>query len=187
MLRRLARLLGPEEVAAAAADLESLEAAGRLPAWLEELARAAETLPLPEVPAVVTQDLRQMFDEAALVELQHATLIRDSRTQPRLAGVRGATGSEGWSMSYTSAAADVVIDVWWQLDGSLNLEGHVMEHHAAESAYRARISGPVEANVDGDRLGRFEVTSLPPGQYTIQVGNGVIELQLEADLGETES
>ena len=184
MLRRLARLLDPESFSEAIEDIDALEADGQLPHWLTQLAQAAETLPLPDVPAVVSQDLRQMFGEAALVEAYRATLIRDSRHHRPLVGVRGGTAADDWSMLYTSEAADVVIDIWPREDGNFDLEGHVMERRAADSAYRARVTGPVEVHVDGDRLGRFSVPSLLPGSYRIVVGNGEIELSFDADLGE---
>ncbi len=182
LLQKLRRLLGPEGLETVGADMDALERDGRLPGWLLRLADAAEELPLPEVPPVVTQDLKRLFDGNALLESQHATLIRDSRYQRDLVGVRGTDAAEGWSMSYTSEMADVVLDLWPQADGTLSLEGQVMAHGAAESAYRAHVTGPVEATAHGDRLGRFRIDSLTPGSYTVVVGNGTIELSLDAEL-----
>jgi len=184
MVRRLRRLLDAEWMAEAEIDLERLEDAGELPRWLEELVRAADDLPLPDVPDVVRQDLRQMFEDPPLVEVCVARLLRDSRLHERHAGVRGAGTATGWTMVYTSRAADVVIDVWPRDDDDVELEGHVMAHSSDELAYRVRLEGPVEAHVDGDRLGRFTVPSLPRGRYKVTVGNGRIELTLDADLTE---
>ena len=183
---RLLRLLGPDGMDEAEIDLAGLESGGRMPEWLERLAEAATALPLPEVPAVVSQDLHRMFDVRTFVESQRAVLVRDGRHHRELAGVRGGDASDGWSMTYTSAMADVVLDVWPQCDGSRDIVGHVMAHRAAESAYRAQLNGPTPANVAGDRLGRFRVDCLEAGHYTMVIGNGEIELTLDADLTEVE-
>lgn len=182
LIDKLRRLLGPEGLEAAGVDVSALERGGRLPDWLEHLVQAAETLPLPEVPPVVSQDLHRIFDVVISVESERAVLVRDTRDQRALAGVRGSDTSEGWSMIYTSPSADVVLDVWPQPDGSLDVGGHVMAHRSAESAYRATLDGPTPARADGDRLGRFRVAPLEPGRYTMVIGNGEMELVLQADL-----
>ena len=186
LVTKLRRLLGDEGLEEAVVDLAALERHSELPEWLARLARAAEALPLPEGPPVVTQDIKRLFDASSLIESQEATLVSDTRFQRDLVGVRGADGVEGWSMTYTSEMADVVLDVWPQDDGTVSLDGQVMAHGAAASAYRAKVNGPSSTSVSGDRLGRFHVESLLPGPYSVIVDNGRIELELRADLGDPE-
>lgn len=184
LLRRLERLFGREAIEGVDADLDSIAKGESLPRWLEDLVTAAEALPLPEVPAVVSQDLHRLFDQAELAESHTATMVRDSRSERDLVGVRGADGGEGWTLSYTSPVADVVIDVWPEPDGSRRVEGQVLGHGAFTSAYRAVVRGPVELSADGDRLGRFDLGGLDPARYTVDLSDGRIRLALDLDLSE---
>lgn len=182
--RRLLRLLGPDGLEAASVDLARLEDEGELPEWLRRLVVAAEELPLPEVPAMVSQDLRDIFNSGDLVEPHAGVLVRDTRVDKQLVGARGADVAEGWSMTYTSPVADVVLDVWPQRGEEVEVVGHVMGHGRSETAYRARLTGPVDVAVDTDRLGRFRLRGIAPGSYTLVIANRQVELTLEADLGE---
>lgn len=178
---RLLRLLGAEGLRKAQVDLASLEHEGQLPDWLAQLVAAADALPLPEVPAVVSQDLRRLYESGRLLERHSAVLVRDTRVDRQLAMARGADVAEGWSMTYTSPVADVVLDLWPRSDETIELVGHVMGHAKTDSAYRATLSGPAEFKVSSDRLGRFRIESVPPGQYEIVIGDGDVEVTLHAE------
>lgn len=182
MLEALARVLDAESLEKAKADLDSMELADSH--WLAQVLQAAATLPLPEVPPVLTQDLKALMQTDDLIAAFDAHLVADSRSQHQLAGVRGTDQSQGWSLSFTSEIADLVIDVWPDPSGRFNVEGQVMAYGAAESAYRASVSGPQEVHADGDGLGRFELGVLEPGSYRLNVGNGRIELSAVLDLEE---
>lgn len=181
--RRLERLLGPEGMRDVGI-VESADGELILPDWLEQLASAAAGLPLADVPPVVTQDLLRVFEVAPPRGREQAVLVRDTRTAGQLAGVRGSEAAEGWSMIYTSAVADVVLDVWPKDDGTVEISGQVMEHRELGTAYRASATGPIEATVAGDRLGRFQLPAMPRGTYELVVGNGDIEVALTADVNE---
>lgn len=180
LLARLAAVLDSEAFARAAQDIESLAVGENH--WLVRVLEAATDLPLPEVPEVVTQDLKALFPHEGLVLALEAILVSDSRQVSGLVGVRGAPVGQGWSLTYASEAADLVIDIWPAGEGQLEVEGQVMAYGAAESAYRASIRGSRSVDVEGDRLGRFLLGSLPPDRYRLTVGNNKVELTMDLDL-----
>ena len=182
--RRLLRLLGQEGLDNAAVDLAALEDGQELPYWLSQLVIAADALPLPEVPPVVSQDLHHLFESETLVEPHSAVLVRDTRVEKQLVGARGADVAQGWSLTYTSPVADVVLDMWPQHESSIDVVGHVMGHGRTENAYRASLLGPTSVKADSDRLGRFRFQGVLPGSYTLVIDNRQIELTLEVELGE---
>jgi len=151
--------------------------------WLLQVLRAARALPLPEVPPVLSQDLKALMGDA-LIAAFDAELVADTRTQRPLVGVRGAGLVDGWSLSFTSEVADLVVDVWPDSSGRFSVEGHVMAYGAAESAYRASATGPQDVEVEGDRLGRFQLGRLEPGRYDLKVFNGQVELTATIDIEE---
>lgn len=182
ILEALAKVLDDETFAQAKAELDTMEIAESH--WLAQVLQAALTVPMPQVPPVVTQDLKSLMRDDDLIAAFDAHLVADSRANAQLVGVRGADQSEGWSLSFTSEVADLVIDIWPDSTGRLSVEGQVMAYGAAESAYRAAVSGPQDAAADGDRLGRFELGALEPGSYNLKVGNGRIELSAILNLEE---
>ena len=182
LLNRLARVLDQDSLDRAARDLEAFENAGGDTHWLAQVVEAADRLPLPEVPAILTQDLKNLIADDHLTSVVEARLVSDTRIHRALAGVRGADATDGWSMSFTSETADLVVDVWPKGSGQLAVEGHVMAHGAATSAYRASAVGPHTVQAEGDRLGRFDLGVLPPGRYDLVVSNGLMELSAVLDL-----
>ena len=181
LLRRLARILDDESLHQAVRDLERLDIDDTTH-WLTQIVEAAEALPLPEVPPVLSQDLKNLIAKDRLITAVEAQLVSDTRIDRQLAGVRGAETGEGWSLSFTSEVADLVIDVWPEPSGALAVEGQVMAHGATASAYRASVAGPKSVAVEGDRLGRFDLGQLDPGRYDLTVSNGRIQLSAVLDL-----
>jgi len=184
ILRRLARVVREDTLAIVAAELDAPGGLDEPPRWLNALLEAAEYLPLPEVPPVVGQDLRRVFSGPALPERYRAVLVTDSRTDRRLVGVRGDAGTSGWSLSFTSEVADLVVDVWPAADGGYEVEGQVMPHAVKPSAYRVIARGPQTARAEGDRLGRFRLGKLVPGRYDLAAADGRIEISAAFNLDE---
>ncbi len=183
ILERLERLVDAQTYAAIRRDLEAADAAGADASWLAQLLTAAQHLPLPEVPPVLRQELRDMFGERPLPTTHEAVVVFDSRETRDLAGVRGAPTTEGWSLTYTSPVVDVALDVWNE-GTSFDVEGHVMAHGEESAAYRAFAVGPTSHRVDGDALGRFRLTGLQTGTYQLQIGNSRFDVSMALDLGE---
>lgn len=152
--------------------------------WLKDILRAKATLPLPDVPAIVSQDLRHLFDDALLMQRHQATLVSDSRIDRRLVGVRGdiATSDE-WSMTFTCEAADILLDVWVG-DTTVDVEGQVMMSHDGETvAFRAQATGPTDRQTATDQLGRFRFENLLTGTYELVLTNQRAEIVVRPDFG----
>jgi hypothetical protein len=184
LLERLRRVLDDESYERAQRDIESLDLAGGESHWLAEVIEAADRLSLPEVPAVLSQDLKNITAGDDLVAPYEAHLVSDTRIHRELAGVRGGNASEGWSLSYTSEVADLVVDVSKDKSGNLAVEGQMMAHGATASAYRASVAGPQEVTAEGDRLGRFDLGTLKPGSYDLTISNGLIAVTTVLELGD---
>ena len=137
---------------------------------------------MPEVPPVLTQDLKNLMGDTGLAAVYQAQLVSDTRIHREMAGVRGGDASEAWSLSFSSEVADVVVDVWPDESGLIAVEGHVMGHGAASSAYRASAVGPQSVEVEGDRLGRFDLGMLTRGRYELLISNGQVEVSAVLDL-----
>lgn len=180
---KLLRLLGREGFAAAVGDLENLGDGEQLPTWLARLVEAAGALPLPEVPPVVSQELHYMFEGEGLIEPHSAVLVRDTRVDKRMVGARGADVAQGWSLTYTSPVADVVLDVWPTADAEFEVVGHIMGHGGADSAYRVSLTGAGHMKTDSDRLGRFRFDSMSAGSYELVIVNQQAHLTAQVELG----
>lgn len=183
LLARLERVLNPEAFSAVLRDLEAADTAGTHAHWLEEVLAAAEHLPLPDVPPVLSQELRGLFGERPLPTTHQGVVVFDSRETGELVGVRGAAVGEGWSLTYTSPVVDVALDIWNE-GPHFDVEGHVMAHGGEPAAYRAFAVGATSHRVDGDALGRFRLSGLLAGEYQLQIGNNRFEVSMSLDLGD---
>lgn len=183
--RQLERILGQEGFDGLDPGSLSQATFGDLPAWLQRLVRASDELPLHDVPPAVTQVLYATFDHGHRPTRDVAVLVSDSRHDRVPVGTRGG-GPEEWTLSYSSPAADVVLDLTQRPDGQLDLLGYVMALREPTTACRVAIHGPVEASVDTDRLGRFTVSPLRPARYTLDVDHATsFSLALNVDLTES--
>lgn len=181
--RLLRELLGDAVVDQLLQDSSNAEIFEGDPAWIEDLLEARRALPLPEVPAVVSQDLRDLFDQELLVARHEAVLVADSRTDRRLAGVRGEASADGWSLTFVCEAADILLDVWPGQD-TVRVEGQVMTHGTEQTAFRAKATGPTSADAHSDRLGRFRFPDLERGDYEFVLSNRRTEIVLQSSLEE---
>ena len=182
ILARLERVLGGEELAELEVELRAFRSRGERH-WIEDFLAAAEALPLPEVPPVLSRDLRSLIEGPKQLESHVAELVRDSRSDRALTGVRGGDSGGGWSLTYTSEVADLVIDAWPQTSGDIVVEGQLMPHGHLAGAVRAKTLGPPPTVVGGDELGRFRFEGLTPTRHELVVDDGLIELTAELELG----
>lgn len=181
ILATLRSRVDADELAALESDIRAAHSRGDRH-WLEDLLEAAESLPLPEVPPVVSRDLRNLLRGPTAPESHVAELVRDTRADRSLVGVRGTDVTEGWSLTYASEVADLIVDVWPMSSGAVAVEGQLMPHGGLGGAVRASMSGPATSVVGGDELGRFRFEGLAPGRYRISVDDGRIEVSATVDL-----
>ena len=183
LLEELDRRLSREAMASVRRELERCEVTGE-EFWLEKVLRASQTLPMPTVPPMVSQDLRDLFRNDVLISRHPAVMIYDSRTA-ELTGVRGADTLEGWSLTYTSEVADIALDVWPQ-HASLDIDGQVLSHGGELLVWRAEVrsteTGEVTSSADGDHLGCFSLRGVAPGAHELALRNRRHELVLRIDL-----
>lgn len=173
--------LSEEELTALEDEISAARSRGERH-WLEDILEVAEWLPLPEVPPVVSRVLHSLIEGPRALESHAAELVRDTRRDRSLAGVRGNAVSDDWSLTYTSEIADLVIDVWPQPTGEIAVEGQLLPHAGLAGAVRASVSGPTTVRVDGDELGRFRFDQLSEDPYRIAVDDGRIEVTAHLDL-----
>jgi hypothetical protein len=96
LMLRLALVVSADELQRLRRDLD--EQTEEAPRWLRDVARAADTLPLPPVPPVLASSLRRMFDGPVVPEIVDGRLVHDSRVR-ELVGVRADGETTGWSLS----------------------------------------------------------------------------------------
>lgn len=152
--------------------------------WLQGFLDTARAFPAPEPPPIVRQHLRQHFvrwhkAQAALRAdplVVEAAVLFDSRQDLALTGVRGGDeADDAYHLAYTTAVADLVIDVRRVADGRVRLDGQVLPGDPeAAPVFTARASGPGfrVRTVDGDELGRFTLADVLAGSCRLEVSNG---------------
>lgn len=180
LLRCLRRLIDRGEAPEFDDELRAAVESGELPHWLEQVVRAGDRLPLPEVPPALSQRLRRMLDPPALAEHHELELVHDSRREQRLVGVRGPAAVRGWTLWYASQRADLVVDVLpVGRTGQFTLEGQLLMHGDDGDdpvAFRTHLRGPVDVEAATDWLGRFELGTVPEGRYVLRADEGRVEL-----------
>lgn len=184
MLQKLARVLDVDDLRDARSDIVDLLDAGEVPDWLSLVMEAAEQLPMPAVPEIVSSDLRAIMDPPELVAFFEATVMVDSRDEGRLAGVRGGPIDDAWSITYTSEPVDLVVDVWPSADGGLEVEGQVLARSDTPSVFRATLTGDTSHHAGADALGRFAFGAVTPGAYQLMLDDGRVRVSAPVDLRE---
>lgn len=120
----IAQLLRRFDMAEAERLATELDLLGIEPAFIAELIDAGERLPLMPPPPGLTQRLDSLFAAHGPTPgniVQEADF--DSRRQPALTGVRGATQpTTGWTLVFDAEAFDVVVDVFPRPRESFDLE-----------------------------------------------------------------
>jgi len=105
-----------------------------------------------------------------LLATLRATLTWDSRAQVYAQGVRNA-GATGYRLLYTTAQAEVELFIE-EHDGTFTIEGEVLPT-AAEQAMSPiwyelhQTDGAPSHTGESDARGRFQLTLLPAGRYTL--------------------
>lgn len=184
----------PDVAAQLAATVEADPELRASAAWLTDFEALTRALPLEEPPPLVQQRLRQHFDRWSIaqavleqpVPMSVADLVFDSRLDRPLAGVRGASEDDAFHLAFQSELADLVVDVRPRPDGLLDLSGQVLPAAAdAAPVFEASIRGGGSPRrcVDGDVLGRFELSGVSAEAAELWVGNGELEIVAALRLG----
>jgi hypothetical protein len=180
LLLRLSLVLSPNELDQITRDLEG--ETEESPMWLRNLVRAADTLPLPAVPPVLSRTLHEMFNGPSAPVACTAELTSDSRDASTYAGVRGDDESAAWSLEYTSAASDVTVDVWPRTGNTFDVEAMLVTAYDEPRACRASCAGPTNQRVDSDDVGRIRFEGLLAGRYTLTLDDGRVSISLPINL-----
>lgn len=166
--------------------------------WLIRFRRAAASMPLEEVPPIVSQTLRQHF--AARKARPHAQppapaatmtrLVFDSRRDLDFVGVRAYDDLDGDDhLAFTAPGADLVVDVLRSATGTVVVQGQVFVDSYSSSATvfaaTAEGDGWTSRSVESDALGRFRMANIQPDEIRLRVSNGEIALVALLDLRTT--
>lgn len=81
------------------------------PEFIEGLIDAGDRLPLVDPPPGLSGRLSALFECHAPTARNGFDLVFDSRSEPALAGVRGAAGGSGWTIAYESDDCDLIVDI----------------------------------------------------------------------------
>jgi hypothetical protein len=151
---------------------------------LARLRDAGRALPLPPVPAAVTQRLRQLFRNQDGPRQYEATLVDDSRAHRELAGVRSGPVEpiEGWSLTYASALGDVIVDVWPEDGPQADIDIHALGDEASHG-YRVVLTGAAPRAATTDARGQVSFRSVSFGRYELVLDGGDHEIVADVLLG----
>lgn len=166
--------------------------------WLRGFLTTAKALPLHDPPPIVAQNLNNFFrrwsEARAVLQREpverRARLLFDSRKDLAVAGIRAAADSDtAFHLAYTTADADLVLDVYRLGSGRVRLDGQVLLSEPTSapvfeaSAHEGNLA---MRTVDGDELGRFRLADVSDGVRELHVTNGQIVIVAALDLGGTD-
>ena len=165
-------------------------------AWLRAFLHLSDTIVWEEPPPAVHTALLQHFVEqhkptqpapipatpsVPLWQRLVAALTFDSHLQVGLTGARGAEQPRTRQLIYSSAVADIAVNLAHRADNTLTILGQILpmgalppESCAVQVLQGARSMGLVMA----DDLGEFVFTGLPTGDYGLAVTGDHFELTI---------
>jgi hypothetical protein len=161
--------------------------------WLHGFLAVGRDLPLATPPPAVRDNLRRTFrrwskERAASSTdpiLVVAEMLFDSRKDLVGAGLRGGAADTAVHLAFTSAPADVVLDVWPSPDGSVRIDGHVFPSAAASVFDVAvTVAGATSDPITSDALGTFSLAGIRRAPVTLQLSGSAATIILDADLTE---
>lgn len=164
---RIAKRVNPENPAEA---LESLRGETQL---LDRLFASAEILPLPAVPAALSDSLVGiMRSERGFEAIPHvipAVLIHDSRDSRELVGVRGIATPDltAWTAMFSTPEADLIVDGAAADNGITMISGHVLSRSGEHGSFRI-VNMTGSHDVLSDEIGKFELGGFEPGEYEFE-------------------
>lgn len=163
--------------------------------WLRGFRRLARMMRLEEPPPVVRQNLRRELRRrlghgpAGAREVT-GRLLFDSRDQLAVAGLRTTDTDEGVHVGFAAPGVELFVDVHPAAGPSphsdpVDLSGQVFVDRPTDApVFEARVSGAgwTSRTLDGDALGRFDLTGLPSERCTLRVSNGELTMTVGLDL-----
>lgn len=161
-------------------------AAQRFAAWAEQFHRLAGELPLVDPPPVIAQRLRRLHAQSRGRTRATARLLArldvDSRLPDAMVAVRGPflEVTSRVQLTFTTDAADVVLDIAPAGSGTVDLRGQVLARQQMPSAFEATASGPSGSisTIEGDDQGSFVLQRVPVDADLIVVTNGEITIEI---------
>jgi len=186
--------LTPAEAEVLAAAVQANEMFQEQAAWLRDFLQFSRTTVLVNPPASVHQAANAAFAEYAsqkrpFSSLQSfiASLTADNWQRLSLAGVRNVTlRTTPRQLIYSSDLADVALNVHVQTGSQhINLDGQLFlldDCDPADFIAQLLQDGIERRLTICDALGKFSLTNLPPGNYSLLLSRP----ELEIDIGSLE-
>ena len=174
-----------------AALAEPGSAARAFAEWAQEFHLLSAELPLVAPPPVLSQRLRHLYllrsgrGRPAIRVV--ARLDVDSRHPDPLVAVRGPLldADARIQLTFTSEAADVVLDVAPPRPAGVTLRGQVLPRRPMPAAFQATAHGPSGSvsTIEGDAFGSFTLEQVPVDAEVVVLSND--ELTIELPLSST--
>lgn len=159
-------------------------------AWLQQFLQISQTTILADPPATVRQAAAAAFAAYAqnkrpsgLLQSLIATLTADNWQRPALAGARHVSlRSEPRQLIYSSDLADVALNAHMP-GGSqdIDLDGQLFpldDSDPTDFIIQLLQNGVERHLAFTDALGKFSLTGLPPGQYTLLLSRAGAEIEI---------
>jgi hypothetical protein len=182
--------LSPEETA----ELAQLVAANpdlqKQVAWLQEFLQISQATTLANPPDSVREAATAAFATYAkakqppgLLQTFFATLTADNWQRPALAGVRNISlRSEPRQLIYSSPLADIALNAHMQTGSQqIDLDGQIFlldNSDPADFIIQLLQNGVERRLVLADALGKFSLTELSAGQYTLLLSRAGEEIEI---------
>lgn len=160
-------------------------------AWLQEFLQISQTTTLADPPATVRQAAAAAFAAYAqhkrpsgLLRSLVATLTADNWQRPALAGARHASlRSEPRQLIYSSDLADVALNAHMPAGSEqIDLDGQLFpldDSDPADFVIQLLQDGMERGLLVSDALGKFSLTGLPPGRYTLVLSRDQDEIEID--------
>ncbi len=160
--------------------------AARFADWARDFGRLRGQLPLAEPPPLVSQRLRRLHAvQRGRVGASRRLVARldiDSRQPDAMVALRGPLleASSRIQLTFTTEAADVVLDVAPAGPGTVDLRGQVLPRRPMPPAFEATASGPSGSigTIDGDELGSFVLEQVPVDTEIIVLTNDEVRIEV---------
>lgn len=159
-------------------------------AWLQQFLQISQTTTLADPPATVRQAATAAFAAYAqnkrpsgLLRSLVTTLTADNWQRPALAGARHTSlRSEPRQLIYSSDLADVALNAHIQSGRQdIDLDGQLFpldDSDPTDYIIQLLQNGVERHLAFADTLGKFSLTGLPPGQYTLLLSHAGADIEI---------